>query len=181
MTPMAMVRMQTLVMDQYSQWTEGFRQNYFCWPAASFDSEKWRYETIRPGQAALQVQTSEYDPRTKLRNAYQENVQLVQKSLKEELARVADLDEKAMQTIKTIATNVSEAWVLFGTQRCRLFFVFEDLKVTVEPRESDASSGQSVELLVKPDLRRLGNADGESLDKELSVSGCDGEIKMFEY
>jgi len=161
---------------------EGFKQNHFCWPAASFESEKWRYETIRPGQDALQVQTSEYDPRTKLRKAYQENVQLVQKSLAEELARVADLDEKAMQTIKTIATNVSEAWVLFGTQRCRLFFLFEKLKVTVEPRESDASSGQPpVELLVKPELRRLGNADGESLDKEKSVSGCDGEIRMFEY
>jgi hypothetical protein len=86
-----------------------------------------------------------------------------------------------MQTIKAIATNVSEAWVLFGTQRCRLFFVFEDLKVTVEPRESDASSGQSMELLVKPDLRRIGDADGESLDKELLVSGCNGEIRMFEY
>jgi hypothetical protein len=179
---MAMVSMQTFVMDQYSQlWTEGFRQNHFCWPAATFDSEKWRYETIRPGQDALKVQTSEYDPRTKLRIAYQENVQLVQKSIAEKLSLVADLDEKAMQTIKTIATNVSEAWVLFGTQRCRLFFVFEDLKVTVEPRESHASSGQSMELLVKPDLRRIGDADGESLDKELLVSGCNGEIRMFEY
>lgn len=177
-----MVRMQTLVMDQYSQlWAEGFRQTHFCWPAASFDSEKWRYETIRPGQDALRVRTSEYDPRTKLRRAYQENVQLVQGIIAEKLSLVADLDEKDMQTIKTIATNVSEAWVLFGTQRCRLFFVFENLKVTVEPQESDASSGQSLELLVKPGLRRIGDADGESLDKELLVSGCDGEIRMFEY
>ena len=153
--------------------------DHYTWPEPSFDAERWRYETMRQCQEALRIPTSEYDPRTKLREGFQSSMKIIREKLGEALEMVSKIDEKTEQTIKEIAEKAAEMWVAFGTQRCRLLVVIQDLKTTEEVKKGPGKQGRSVELITQPELRRIGDAEGQSLDKEQTVSGCEGEIKIL--
>lgn len=155
---------------------------HYTWPEPSFDAERWRYETMRQGQEALKVETSEYDPRTKLRKGFQSSLETIFERLSGVLKMVSEVDEKTKVTIKDVANEAANTCVAFGTQRCRIVVAFKDLKTVEEFKEGPEREDQFVDLLTQPELRRIGDADGESLDKEPTVvAGCEGEIKRFCY
>jgi hypothetical protein len=72
-------------------------------------------------------------------------------------------------------------WIMFGTQRCRLSVVIQDLWTTEEVKPGPGIQDRSVELVMQPELRRIGDAEGRSWDKEQTVAGCEGEIKKILY
>ena len=156
--------------------------DHYKWPKPSFDAERWRYETMRRGQEALKIETSEYDPRTKLRKGFQSSMETISERLSEVLKMVSKVDEKTKQTIKEIANEAANTCVAFGTQRCRIFVVMKDLKIVEEFKEGPEREDNFVDLLTQPELRRIGDADGQALDKEpTGVAGCEGEIRRFCY
>lgn len=137
---------------------------------------------MRQGQEALKGEISEYDPRTKLRKGYQSSIEIIFKRLSGVLRMVSKVDEKTERTISGIADMAAKTCVAFGTQRCRIFVVIKDLKTVEEFKEGPNREDKFVELLTQPELRRSGDADGQSLDKEPTViAGCEGEIKRFRY
>lgn len=136
---------------------------------------------MRQGQEALKIDTSEYDPRAKLRRGFQSSIRIICEELGGHFGNVSKVDEKTEQTIKEIAQKAARMCIAFGTQRCRIFMVIKDLKTTEEVKEGADRQDEQVELLTQPELRRIGDADGQSLDKEQTVAGCEGEIKRFLY
>lgn len=132
-------------------------------------------------QEALRISTSEYDPRTKLRKGFQTSMKIVHGKLGEALEKVLKIDDKTEQTITEIAEQAAEMWVGFGTQRCRLLVVMQDLKMIEETRKEPGEQQRSVELITQPGLRRIGDAEGESLDIEEMVAGCNGEMRKILY
>lgn len=155
--------------------------DHYTWPEPSFDAEQWRYETMKPSQEALKIHTSEIDPRTKLRKGFQSSMKIICEKLGGMLRMVSEIDKKTEQTMEEIAERAAKMCVAFGTQRCRIFVVIKDLKTAEEVKEGLDRQNKHVELLTQPELRRIGDADGQSLDKEQTVAGCEGEIKKFLY
>lgn len=155
---------------------------YYTWPKPSFDAERWRYETMRQAAEGLKVETSEYDPRTKLRKGFQSSTETIFERLSGVLKMVSEVDQETKKTMKEIANNAAKMCVAFGTQRCRIFVVMKGLKTVEEFKEDSKREGKFVDLLTQPELRRIGDAEGQSLDKEFTVvAGCEGEIKRFCY
>lgn len=136
---------------------------------------------MKQSQEALKIDTSEYDPRIKLRKGFQSSMKTICEKLGGMLEMVSKIDEKTEQTMEEIAEKAAKMCVAFGTQRCRIFVVIKDLKTTDEVKEGPDRQDKLVELLMQPELRRIGDADGQSLDKEQTVAGCEGEIKKILY
>lgn len=136
---------------------------------------------MKQGQEALKIETSEFDPRTKLRKGVHSSIKIICEQLGEELELVSKIDERIGQTMKELAEKAARICVAFGTQRCRIFVVMKDLKTIEEVKEGPDRQGGLVELLTQPELRRIGDAEGQSLDKKHTVAGCEGEMKKFLY
>jgi hypothetical protein len=134
---------------------------------------------MRQCQEALRIPTSEYDPRTKLWKGFRSSMKIIREKLGEQLEMVSKIDEKTEQAIEEIGEKAAKMWVAFGTQRCRLLVVIQDLNSTEEVKSGPGKHGKSVELITQPELRRIGDAEGQALDKEQTVAGCEGEIKIL--
>lgn len=136
---------------------------------------------MRQSQEALKLDTSEYDPRTKLRKGFQSAIETICAKLHDIFDMVLQIDEKTEQAMEDMVKSAARLCVAFGTQRCRIFLVMKDLKTLEEIKEGSKRQNQPVELLTQPELRRIGDADGQSLDKEQTVAGCEGEMVKFFY
>lgn len=137
---------------------------------------------MRHAEEGLAVETSVYDPRTKLRKGFQSSMATIFERLSAVLNMVSEVDQKTKQAMKEIANHAGNMCVAFGTQRCRIYVVMKNLKTVKEFKENSKREDMFVDLLTQPELRRIGDADGQSLDKEFTVvAGCEGEIKRFCY
>lgn len=134
---------------------------------------------MRQCQEVLRISTSEYDPRTRLRKGFQSSMKIIREKLGEQLEMVSKIDERTEKATEEIREEAAKMWVAFGTQRCRLLVVIQDLKTTEEVKSGPGKQGNSVELITQPELRRVGDAEGQALDKEQTVTGCEGEIKIL--
>jgi hypothetical protein len=170
-----------------TQWNDacgkhrGNKNEFYTWPEANFGAEKWRYETMRSCQETLTTATSAYDPRTKLREAYSKSIDSIQEKIEAPLKMVSDLDQGMTKSIRGLIEKAAKTWILFGTQRCRILVVMQDLNTETESKGSKSGQTESVELVLRPELRRIGDSDGGSLDKEQVVAGCEGEAKKIMY
>jgi hypothetical protein len=68
-------------------------------------------------------------------------------------------------------------WLEMGTQRCRLVVVVPDFVKSAFQRNT--RRGSKMELVVLPEVRRIGNSQGGDLDREEVVSGCKGQDYIF--
>jgi len=153
----------------------------YIWPEPSFDSERWRYETLRQCQEALEKPISDYDARQKLRTGFEQSVTRVREELSEEIGKVAKIDDATARSIQSIAEKASKMWVVFGAQRCRLTIAIQGLRTTVESRKAVPGGDRCVELLARPELKRRGDAEGELYEGVTTVAGCEGEVIKILY
>jgi hypothetical protein len=94
---------------------------------------------------------------------------------------VTEVDEKLEETVAELSKKAAEMWVLFGAQRCRLLVVIQDLNTEEECKDDSTGHDKSVELLIQPELKRIGDSDGENLDRQQTIGGCEGQIKRILY
>jgi hypothetical protein len=64
-----------------------------------------------------------------------------------------------------------------GTQRCRLRVIIPESVRSTSQRNSRGE--KKMELVVMPEMRRIGDSKGGALDREEVVSGCKGEYNSF--
>jgi hypothetical protein len=157
------------------------KNEFYTWPEPNFGSEKWRYETMRSCQDILKTTTSAYDSRTKLREAYIKSLDVIQEKIEAPMKLVSDLDPSTTKSIRALVEKAAKAWILFGTQRCRIVVVMQDLKTETESKNKRGSQTESIELVIRPELKRIGDSDGGSLEKEQIIAGCEGEAKKIMY
>ena len=147
----------------------------YAWPVPSTDAEQWRYITMQSCQDALRIATSEYDPRTKLRSGLRETLLLAKSKLIEIFEMVTTLNQTQRQALYHFAERAARMWILFGVQRCRLLLIMHNLSVSSNSRRPSEIQELSIEFVLRPEIRRIGDTDGDILDKEHVVKGCEGE------
>jgi hypothetical protein len=150
------------------------------WPEPSFDTEKWRYETMKGCQEAMRISPSKYDPRIKIRNGYQTSMDHIAMNLSEAFEMITTITDEQSQGIRALSEKAAKLWISFGTQRCRLFFVLQSKKDAIETGSDDRCEAV-VEFVIRPELKRVGDSDGISFVKMQTVAGCEGETKKIRY
>lgn len=79
-----------------------------------------------------------------------------------------------------LVKHAAEVWLEVGQQRCRVYLVMS--RISKEPlrgRHIALGSSGALELIVKPEVRRVGNTQGEQLENDELVTDCKGSFVMF--
>jgi hypothetical protein len=98
-----------------------------------------------------------------------------------ELANVATAnDSENQRRIGILVKNAAKLWLEVGQQRYRVFLLMSDSgRYPARSRSKYLESDGTLGLIVVPGLRRLGNVQGERLDKDEMVLDCKGDFFIF--
>jgi hypothetical protein len=132
------------------------------WPKATEDSEKWRYKKIAELKESVDRGSN---------NAFDKVVKETTKEIANEFGNVAEIDKAIVSQIKSAVENAGKMWLQFGLQRCRLLVVL--------PNSQSSKSKNETLLVIKPEIRRIGDAGGASLDSEEVIRNGGGESRSF--
>ena len=98
----------------------------------------------------------------------------------QELGKVASVGGSDKQRMSDLVRKAAKLWLEVGQQRCRIFLLMSN------SGEKPSRSGQASldrdgtqELVAVPELRRMGNAQGERLERDELVSDCKGKFNVF--
>lgn len=122
----------------------------------------------------------EGEPNYNVRQAYEQSLREVTESLYSELGRISSVTSSDKQRMADLVRKSAKLWLEVGQQRYRLFLLMSESGR--EPRKSHISAldqDGKLELIVLPEVRRMGNAQGERLDKDEMVMGCKGKFSHF--
>jgi hypothetical protein len=147
-------------------------------PKPTKGSEKWRYDTINDCLTAINQLGSE--PNYKLKQSYEQCLNDTTEYLSREFEKVASMDVKDKQLITDIVKKAAQLWFEVGQQRYRIFLLMS--KSGTKPSQSGQAfvdTHRQQELVVGPEVRRIGNIQGERLEKDELVSECKGKFSVL--
>jgi len=144
-------------------------------PKPTKDSEKWRYDTINDCLKAINQLGSE--PNHKLKRSYEQCLKDTTEDLSHELERVASMDVNDKQRMMDLVRKAAQLWLEVGQQRYRIFLLMSN--PVTKPSRSGQAFVDTQELVVGPEVRRIGNAQGERLEKDELVSECKGKFSVL--
>ena len=143
-------------------------------PKPTKDSEKWRYEKISDCLKAIN------QPSNPKRLSYERWLSDTVEDVSHELKRVASMKDDDKQRIRDLVRKGAKMWLEIGLQRYRIFLLMS--KTGIKP----SRSGQAFvdrygeqELVVHPEVRRRGNAQGDRLEKDEPVTDCQGKFDLI--
>lgn len=95
--------------------------------------------------------------------------------MSEAIGKVSDVDNNTVRALEDVAKKAAKIWLEFGAQRCRILVVIPLSNLKLPPSDKIRKVREGfLELVVVPELRRLGNSKGQGLDKDEIVAGCEG-------
>jgi hypothetical protein len=121
------------------------------------------------------------EPNYNIKREYESTLNQVTEELLKELETVARINDRQKQKMRNLVEKAAKLWLDVGQQRCRMFLkMSESGEKPVRSRQEALKRDGCLNLVVMPELRRYGNAQGERLenDPEL-VMGCKGEFSVF--
>lgn len=158
-------------------WENGWTEKFRSWPTK--DSEKWRYEKIRVCIEATSQSLIEGEEKYQIKVGYESRLKETTEEICKVLKQVASVSENEKQRMRELAREAAKLWLEMGQQRCRMFLIMSSSGEPPARSVRTALDGGTMELVVSPELRRLGNAQGERLDKEELVMNCKGKFSKF--
>lgn len=154
-----------------------FDNGNYTWPKPSMETERWRYITIRECRAAIRKPIpSPYDPRAKLKKDFQASIERVKKELTTAVGALVALSQADTQALEKMSLRAARIWLEFGLQRFRVLVLVQGDKVTSVNEKIKRVEGHGLELVLAPKLERFGNAKGEDLEEEETISKDTGEV-----
>lgn len=122
----------------------------------------------------------EWDTSYNIKQDYEICLREATEDMYKELGRVAAVDSSEKKRMSDLVKRAANLWLEASQQRCRIFLRMsysadEPVRSTNAALDSDGT----MELVVVPEVRRLGNAQGERLEKDELVAGCQGRFSIF--
>lgn len=116
-----------------------------------------------------------WEPNYNVKLSYEKSVREAMEDISRWLERMASVSNDDKQRVTDLVRKAANLWLEVGQQRCRIFLLMSP------PRSGQASLARdgTEELVVVPEIRRIGNAQGERLDKDELVMGCRGKFDVF--
>lgn len=130
-----------------------------CVEATSQPQKEWDYNVRREYELCLKEATEE---------------------MSQELGRVAPVSVSERQRMSELVKKAAKLWLEVGQQRGRMFLLMSDSgDEPVRSRRTALNRDGTLGLIVVPELRRRGNAQGERLDTDELVMDCKGKFSVF--
>ena len=130
---------------------------------------------------AAQEYVSESDKLYGLKQSYESAVAKIKDQLLAELAKYTDVNAKMLRKVENLVNEGAMLWIEFQTQRFRLQIRPGQYRETNIPDEVMTRPGTEVELLARPELRRIGDGKGAGLDVDEGnvIRGCELKIESI--
>ena len=97
-----------------------------------------------------------------------------------ELARVASMDVNDKQRMVDLVRKAVKLWLEVGRQRYRIFLLMSQTgSMPLRSGQAFVHAHGQQELVVDPEVRRMGNAQGERLEKDELVPECKGKFSVL--
>jgi hypothetical protein len=165
----------------HQDWTDTFGRDQFSttaphWPSPSEESEKERYETIRRCKEEIQQRKGAIQKR---REAFEQTLAIIFADIAHTVERVASLGLKESDLLKKLIKTAADSWLEICSQRYRVLVVLPSSNGNVF-KAGQRRSG-ALRLIAKPEIRRIGNAQGQELGKgEVTIGGWQGSELVYE-
>lgn len=124
----------------------------------------------------MEKPASEWDPRARLKKSFKTSLDGVKKDLTTMLGEVCNLDKNSVHAAESIVMKAVKIWLEFGSQRCRILVVMQGSSLKTIGERIQRAREDTLELVVKPELKRFGNSKGQDVHVEETVEDCTGEI-----
>jgi hypothetical protein len=143
-------------------------------------SEQWRYEKINDCLEAISKPLPVCEPNYNLKLSHEQCLNDTMEDVSHELARVASLGDSDKQRMSDLVRKAAKLWLEIGLQRYRIFLLMS--KSGTKPSRSGQAflgiDGQQ-ELVAYPELRRMGNLQGERLENDELMPDCQGKFSVL--
>jgi len=152
-------------------------KDLYNWPKPEMKTERWRYVNVKECRTALMKPIpSEFDPLARSKKGFKISIDALKEKFKSMLGDLVNLDRSSIQAMEKLTIKAATMWLEFGMQRCRILVVLQgsNLKSTEEKKIQRARDG-TLEMVVVPELKRIGNSKGQELNFEETIQGCEGE------
>lgn len=146
----------------------------YTWPKPSIKTERWRYFTVYGCRETLTSRPSAYDERASLVKHFRKNLDDTTEKIEALLRKVSVVTSDTTRAIKLMIKSISNMWLEFGMNRCRLIIFLKNTKPkSIEEQITEAEKG-SLTLATIPGVRRYGNEKGDDLGNTSMIEGCAG-------
>ncbi|OQV06072.1 hypothetical protein CLAIMM_10704 [Cladophialophora immunda] len=163
----------------HREWTGEFGEDQSSelphWPEASEESEAWRFERVKEYWDASKKSDSEASRRLKQR--YDESVGAAVDDICNAIQAISPPSPHDLLLVREFVEVAATFWLDVVAQKCRVYLVFpaQGAKALVHRKAANATA----DLVIQPEVRRRGNAQGQRFVKEQVIKGCEGEKTRF--
>ena len=123
------------------------------------------------------------DQNYEVKFGYEATIRDATNDILREMERLAPATDDMAKKFNSVVKKAAAFWLKVGQQRYRLFLVFS--VSGAEPVRSGRSVGQAgnglQRVVVSPELRRRGNAQGDRLDSDEMVLNCNGDFRALSF
>ncbi|OAL26657.1 hypothetical protein AYO20_09998 [Fonsecaea nubica] len=163
----------------HGEWTSEFGEDPGSemphWPEATEESETWRFERIKEYWDAAKRPDS--DASIRLKPAYDQRVTVTVDEIRNAVEAIATLSPHDLQLIREFVELAASFWLDVMAQKCRVYLIFpaQGTNPLVQRKPSTAT----LDLVIQPEVRRRGNAQGQRFAREQVVKGCEGQTTNY--
>jgi hypothetical protein len=97
------------------------------------------------------------------------------------LGAVSSVDDNVLADMTKLAEKAATLWLKFGSQLFRVLVVIPDhIRAPAQGGNGRMEQREPQELVLQPELRRIGNSSGEEFERDQIIADCRGVFTSFQ-
>ncbi|KAF2201017.1 hypothetical protein GQ43DRAFT_463500 [Delitschia confertaspora ATCC 74209] len=162
-----------------AEWTDTFGRDQFStaapdWPEPTEASEKARSETIKRCLEQIQQESG-----SNVKRCSDQTLSTVTDQVLNAVKRVTTTGPKEVEDLRKLVNTAAKLWLEVCSQRYRILVVLPNSTGNIFDREQKRDN-RALKVIVKPELRRIGNSQGQELSKQEAIGKWKGEEVVYE-
>jgi hypothetical protein len=147
------------------------------WPEVPVDVEKSRYVTAKSFLAVIDPSIQVSGDIQMLKVDYESSISMTLEALRNALERVTRLEGSDRKVLERLVRICAKTWMECSAQPYRLIMMLP--KGTGDLLSSTNRDERPLRLVTKPELKRYGNSQGETLGRGDVIAGCQGAMQPY--
>jgi len=166
----------------HRKWTDKFGKYPFSsaasnWPEPDPEAEKMRYDTIKQCREALQQPTGS---NRRKKDAFEQSLDDTVVEMAQCIERVAQISFKEREHLKNLVKAAADNWLEICSQRYRILVILPNSEENIlKSGWKRMGSTSALKLVARPEIRRIGNAQGQELERQDFVGDWQGSENVW--
>ena len=149
------------------------------WPKPSSKAEKMRYDTVSQCREALQ-QSSPTGTNRHRKECFEQWLNDAVEDISKTIARVTSIGISEQGYVKNLLESAANNWLEICSQRYRVVVILPNENGNIL-RSDWRRTGNTLDLIARPQLRRAGNAQGQELEREEIIGDWTGSENVWKH